>query len=214
VNPNICMVSSFGVHADADEARRRFQEGFRFFQFALGWHYGFGEHTPGRTSIWELFQKAQANLAANVEPEGIAAPLTAEGGIGTAAQLRAHLAKFDAAGVDQVAFIQQAGLNKHEHICEALELFAAEVMPEFKAREAERVKKKNEALAPYVVAAFKRKEWMQPLKDEEIPKVIALGRQVAESGGAQTPAQPQRAAARAVWREALEKADAKDKTEA
>ena len=28
------------------------------------------------------------------------------------------------AGVDQVAFIQQGGRNRHEHICEALELFA------------------------------------------------------------------------------------------
>ncbi len=25
-------------------------------------------------------------------------------------------------------------MNKHEHICEALELFAADVMPEFKSR--------------------------------------------------------------------------------
>src|SRR6202795_477891 len=46
VNPNICMVSSFSVHKDEAEARRRFQDGFRFFQFALGWHYGFGEQIP------------------------------------------------------------------------------------------------------------------------------------------------------------------------
>ena len=39
VNPNICMVSSFGLHHDLETARARFQEGFRFFQFALGWHY-------------------------------------------------------------------------------------------------------------------------------------------------------------------------------
>ena len=31
--------------------------------------------------------------------------------------------------LDQVIFLQQAGRNKHEHICESLELFAAEVMP-------------------------------------------------------------------------------------
>jgi hypothetical protein len=106
-----------------------------------------------------------------------------------------------------VAFIQQAGRNRHEDICEALQLFATEVMPEFKTREAARVAKKAEELAPFVEAAFKRKEWLAPLKDEEIPKVVALGRQVAETG--QAPAQPQRAAARAAWREALEKADAK-----
>ncbi|HEY1751393.1 MAG TPA: LLM class flavin-dependent oxidoreductase [Caulobacteraceae bacterium] len=212
VNPNICMVSSFGVHADAEVARQRFQEGFRFFQFALGWHYGFGEQVPGRTSIWELFQKAQGAMAAGAPGAGGIAG-AAEGGIGTPETLRAHLKKFEDCGVDQVAFIQQGGRNQHEHICEALELFAGEVMGDFKAREAARLAKKTEELAPYVEAAFKRKEWMQPLADDEIPHVLALGRQIAEQGGAQpatTPAQTQRAARNVAWRDALEKADAKE----
>ena len=104
---------------------RACQEGFRFFQFALCWHYGFGEQVPGRTSIWDLFQTAAANMPP-VSP--------AEGGISDPQGLREHLSKFEACGVDQVAFIQQAGRNQHEHICEELELFAGEVMPEFKAR--------------------------------------------------------------------------------
>jgi hypothetical protein len=200
------MVSSFGLHHDVEVARQRFQEGFRFFQFALGWHYGFGEQIPGRTNIWELFQQAQANL-----PAGEAGTLAgaAEGGIATPEGLREHLRKFDACGVDQVSFIQQGGRNKHEHICEALELFAAEVMGEFKEREAERVKRKAEELAPFIEAAFKRKQWMKPLADDEIPPVVALGRQVAEqaarSGQAAPPANP----ARAAWVQALEKADQK-----
>jgi alkanesulfonate monooxygenase SsuD/methylene tetrahydromethanopterin reductase-like flavin-dependent oxidoreductase (luciferase family) len=196
VNPNICMVSSFGVHADAEVARARFQEGFRFFQFALGWHYGFGEQIPGRTDIWERFQAAQASMPA---------PTAAEGGIGTPAQLREHLARFEACGVDQVAFIQQGGRNRHEHICEALELFAAEVMGEFKAREAERVRRKAEELAPFVEAALARKPRMAPLADANIPPVVALGRRVAEeakaAGQPAPPANPRTAA----WREALEK---------
>ena len=56
-----------------------------------------------------------------------------------------------------MTFIQQAGMNKHEHICEALELFAADVMPEFKARTAERERRKQEELAPYIEAALARK---------------------------------------------------------
>ncbi len=208
VNPNICMVSSFGVHHDADVARQRFQEGFRFFQFALGWHYGFGEQIPGRTNIWELFQKAQGAIAAGAPGAGGIAG-AAEGGIGTPDELRTHLKKFEDCGVDQVAFIQQGGRNKHEDICEALELFAGEVMGEFKEREAARVAKKADELAPYVEAAFKRKAWMKPLADDEIPKVVALGRQIAEQGGQPAPvapAQAQRAAANVAWRQALEKA--------
>ena len=70
-------------------------------------------------------------------------------------------------------FLQQAGRNKHEHICQALELFAAEVMPEFKAEVSEREAKKAKELAPYVEAAMARKRWMKPLTDAEIPVVPA-----------------------------------------
>jgi hypothetical protein len=96
--------------------------------------------------------------------------------------LRKHLRAFAETGVDQVAFIQQGGNNRHEHICEALELFASDVMPEFKEREAERQKKKAEELAPYVEKAMARKQFMKELNDEEIPNVIALGRQITDPG--------------------------------
>ena len=94
-------------------------------------------------------------------------------GIGTPDDMRAHLRAFQNAGVDQVIFMQQAGRNKHEHICQSLELFAKEVMPEFKAELAAREAKKQAELAPYIEAALKRKNWMKPLADHEIPVVQA-----------------------------------------
>jgi alkanesulfonate monooxygenase SsuD/methylene tetrahydromethanopterin reductase-like flavin-dependent oxidoreductase (luciferase family) len=198
VNPNICMVSSFGVHQNKEEARRRFQDGFRFFNFALGWHYGIGDHVPGRTDIWELFQKALANM-----PEAPAA----EGGINTPEGLREHLRKFDACGVDQVSFIQQGGRNRHEDICEALELFAGEVMGEFKDREAERVKQKAEDLAPYIEAAMARKVCMKELADDEIPHLLALGRQVAERAAKEGLPPPPQNPQREAWSRALSAVD-------
>ena len=39
--------------------------------------------------------------------------------------------RFRASHIDQVILLNQAGKNSHEHICESLELFAKEVMPEF-----------------------------------------------------------------------------------
>jgi alkanesulfonate monooxygenase SsuD/methylene tetrahydromethanopterin reductase-like flavin-dependent oxidoreductase (luciferase family) len=176
VNANIAMVSSFGIHHDAEEARRRFQDGFRFFQFALGWHYGFGEQIPGRTDIWAKFQAALPHMP----------PVSAaEGGIGTPREVRDHLRKFADCGVDQVTFIQQAGRNRHDHICEALELFAGEVMEEFRAEEAERIARKEAELAPYIAAAMERKVRMPPLADAEIEPVVALGRQIAERAAAE-----------------------------
>jgi len=88
VNPTSPWSPRSACTTTSEVARQRFQEGFRFFQFALGWHYGFGEQIPGRTDIWELFQQAQVNL-----PVGEAGTLAgaAEGGIATPEGLREHL---------------------------------------------------------------------------------------------------------------------------
>ena len=62
VNPNIAMVTGFSCHQDGEEARRRGTDGFRFFQFALGHHYVFGTHRPGRTDIWAKYEAVRAEL--------------------------------------------------------------------------------------------------------------------------------------------------------
>jgi alkanesulfonate monooxygenase SsuD/methylene tetrahydromethanopterin reductase-like flavin-dependent oxidoreductase (luciferase family) len=173
VNPNIAMVSSFSCHADHDEAVKRGMDGFRFFQFALGHHYAWGQHVPGRTDIWKKYLAVRDQIGWDVFGGG-------EGGIGTPDELRNHLRGFQDAGVDQAVFIQQGGNNKHEHILEAMELFAADVMPEFKANEAERLKKKEEELAPYVEAAFARKVRMKELTDDQIEPYYAYGFDIAE----------------------------------
>jgi len=105
-----------------------------------------------------------------------------ERGIGTPDQLRAHLRAFEATGVDQVIFIQQAGRNAHADICSSLELFAADVMPEFAADEGERQACKAAELAPFVEAALARKTWMQPLADDDIPVVRASVAKAQTSG--------------------------------
>jgi alkanesulfonate monooxygenase SsuD/methylene tetrahydromethanopterin reductase-like flavin-dependent oxidoreductase (luciferase family) len=173
VNPNIAMVTGFSCHADATEARRRGTDGFRFFQFALGHHYSFGKHTPGRTDIWKKFVAVRDQLGLEMLGGGT-------GCIGTPAQLRESLRLFEDNGVDQTIFIQQGGNNRHEHICESLELFASEVMPEFKERDAARQARKMEALAPYIEAAFERKKAMPPLAEHDIPTYEAYGLTVAE----------------------------------
>ena len=175
VNPNIAMVTSFSVHPDREEAIRRGKPGFDFFRYALASLYIFGEHTPGRTNIWEAFEKDGERIAQMMPDSGML------GGIGTPDDLRAHLEAFEATGVDQVIFIQQAGMNRHEDICESLELFGSEVAPGFKERSDAREKRKQDELAPYVEAALDRKDRMKPLADSEIPKFPALGRNIVAS---------------------------------
>ena len=173
VNPNVAMVTGFSCHADAAEARRRGTDGFRFFQFALGHHYSFGKHTPGRTDIWKKFVAVRDQLGLEMLGGGT-------GCIGTPVQLTASLRQFETNGVDQTIFIQQGGNNQHEHICESLELFAREVMPEFKERDAARQARKMEELGPYIEAAFARKQAMPPLAARDIPTYEAYGLTVAE----------------------------------
>jgi len=170
VNPNIAMVTGFSCHRNEDEARRRGEDGFRFFGYGLGHHYIFGVHKPGRTDIWRNFEAARDAL-----PNA-----GANRGIGTPDQLREHLRAFEDTGVDQVIFIQQGGRNRHQHICESLELFAAEVMPEFKERDARRQAEKTRRLAPWIERALERKQWMPALADDEIPEIEALGRRIVQ----------------------------------
>jgi len=180
VNANIAMVTSFSLHQDREEAVSRGLEGFEFFGYALGALYGFGEHKPGRTNLFKQFRKVREKQLEEMPLDVTESLIGARGGIGTPGDMRGHLKKFEAVGVDQVTFIQQAGMNKHEHICESLELFASEVMPEFKAREAEREAKKTEELAPFIEAALARKEFMPTPDDKDIPVFPALGRSIVE----------------------------------
>ena len=84
-----------------------------------------------------------------------------------------HLKSFQDCGVDQVIMLQQAGKNSHNNICESLELFAETVMPEFAKDVEEREAVKAAELAPYIAAALERKEYMQPLAEEDVPVVKA-----------------------------------------
>jgi hypothetical protein len=55
--------------------------------------------------------------------------------VGSPDTIRKKLRKFQSSHCDQIILLNQAGKNSHEHICESLELFANEVMPEFHAAE-------------------------------------------------------------------------------
>lgn len=171
VNANIAMVSNFSVHRDREEAIRRGHEGFEFFGYALNALVAH-DTVPGRTDLWGDYLKARGNRTEEVIEAAKRADAIATG-IGTPEDMRAHLKAFQAAGVDQVIFMQQAGRNRHEDICASLELFAAEVMPEFKAEVAARDERKARELAPYIEAALARKVRMRPLADHEIPVVRA-----------------------------------------
>ena len=170
VNANIAMVSSFSIHHDRAEAIRRGHEGFEFFGYALNALVA-RDTVPGRTNLWGEYLALRGNRTEELARAAASAPQG--GGIGTPDDMRRHLQAFQESGVDQVIFMQQAGRNRHDHICQSLELFAAEVMPGFKQEVADREAAKAKRLAPYIEAALARKPRMKPLADHEIPVVRA-----------------------------------------
>jgi alkanesulfonate monooxygenase SsuD/methylene tetrahydromethanopterin reductase-like flavin-dependent oxidoreductase (luciferase family) len=184
VNPRVAVVLPMMLHRDEAAAIERGIDGAHFFGYSLAHYYVFGDHRPGRTNIYEEFQRRRdevgfarsvitaqdAPLGVRVLQEGLG---SLRGAIGTPAQVRDLCRRYAAAGVDQIIFVLQAGRNRHDHICESLELFAAEVMPAFKAEAAEREARKAAELAPYLEAAMARKQWLAPLADHEIPVVPA-----------------------------------------
>jgi hypothetical protein len=153
------------VHDNHEEAIRRGLDGFRFFGYSIAHYAIYGEHRPGVTDLWKRFQTIKDDMK---ETPG-------SGSIGTPKSVREHLKGYADVGVDQMIFIQQSGKNRHEHICEAMELFAREVMPELKEREDERVRKKEEELAPFIEAALERKPRMAPLAEQDVPNIESIG---------------------------------------
>ncbi len=160
VNANIAMVAGFSIHHDAEEAQRRGIDGFQFFRYAVNALVA-NETRPGRSRLWEEYE----------ELRGPDLPSLAAPGIGTPENYRELVSQFQDAGVDQIIFLQQGGKNRHEHICESLQIFGDEVLPHFTADKAARQAAKDAELAPYIEAALARKQYMKPLTDDEIPIV-------------------------------------------
>ena len=137
-NPNIAIVNGF-MCAETDEEAIEKAAGWTFFIFALSYYGRKGVDAPGAGNLWEEYQawrktdKAQAALR--------------NGLIGSPETIRKRLRMFADAHVDQVILLNQAGRTSHQDICDSLSLFAKEVMPEFKAREAEHQEWKANVLA-------------------------------------------------------------------
>src|SRR3954463_9845775 len=158
VNPNFAVVLPMMLHPDESVAIERGIDGAHFFGYSLAHYYVFGDHRPGVTNVWEEFLANRdergfarsivtpddAPLGVKLLQEGLG---SLRGAIGTPEQVHDLWARYEAAGVDQVIFVLQAGKNRHEHICESIELFGSEVLPRFAGEAEAREAAKRERLA-------------------------------------------------------------------
>jgi alkanesulfonate monooxygenase SsuD/methylene tetrahydromethanopterin reductase-like flavin-dependent oxidoreductase (luciferase family) len=127
-NPNIALVSMF-MCARTDEEARAKAEGATFFQFCLRYYNSADRKRPGpgQVDMWQEYSKWKAANAPAAEQALLG------GLIGSPETIRRKLRKFEHSHIDQVILLNQAGRNTHQDICDSLELFASEVMPEFHA---------------------------------------------------------------------------------
>jgi alkanesulfonate monooxygenase SsuD/methylene tetrahydromethanopterin reductase-like flavin-dependent oxidoreductase (luciferase family) len=166
-NPNLAITSYF-MCAETDEEARRRADGIPFFQFALRF-YGQQENRrrpdPGTVNLWDEYEKWK-----RANPENHARALRG-GLIGSPETLREKLRKFETSHIDSVILLNQAGKNTHEHICESLDLFAREVMPEFHARIPEQAEWKAKVLAREIEL---EEIDTQPFRDRYGPNSVQL----------------------------------------
>ena len=177
VTPHVAVVLPFMCHQDEQTAIDRGIDGAHFFGYSLAHYYVFGQHHPGITNIWDEFLArrrefgfARELINADDQPLGVKLLQhglgSLRGAVGTPAQISDLLDRYERAGVDQVIFAAQAGHNRHEDICEAVELFAKTVLPRFaehaEARDAER---KNRLAAAMEQALARRAPLRQAARD-------------------------------------------------
>jgi hypothetical protein len=105
------------------------------------------------------------------------------GAIGTPEQVLDLCRRYEAAGVDQVIFVLQAGPNRHEHICESLELFGRHVIPPFAEERDDREREKAARLAPALARALGRRSPARDAPREYVLDEAAEVARFAPSGG-------------------------------
>ena len=204
VNPNLAVVLPMMLHKDEQTAIERGIDGAHFFGFSLAHYYVFGDHRPGITNVWDEFQAKRADygfarqiitaddaaLGVKILQQGLG---SLRGAIGTPEQVVDLVQRYVDAGVDQVIFVQQAGPNRHEHICESLELFGKKVLPHFTDGREEREAAKRERLAEACERALARREpartadpgyVVTPRGEPAAAQVIAAARRADANGSA------------------------------
>jgi alkanesulfonate monooxygenase SsuD/methylene tetrahydromethanopterin reductase-like flavin-dependent oxidoreductase (luciferase family) len=137
VNPQFAIVSGFMCCPRDEEAVEKGVPGMKFFGYALSHYYISSDpHEPGGTDLMRNFQAVTS----------IASPESAGGCIGSPRTIRERLLAYERAGIDQIIFVAQAGATKHEDIMSSLRLFASELLPEFKARDVEHQRRREQWL--------------------------------------------------------------------
>ena len=137
INPAVTTVANLMCCKTDEEAMAKGLPGAGFFAHSIGRvAAGF---RPGQEHFNREFKALGARQAEAVEPEDettrtLIRAAQRGGFMGTPDFIRENVRAYEQAHLDALIFIVQCGDRPHEDIMESIELFAKEVMPEFKER--------------------------------------------------------------------------------
>src|SRR5919199_1349824 len=144
MNPAVGTMGNMFCAPTNEEALAKGLSGAQYFGFVFGWIHGH-QHF-GRDNVYREFRRRRDDAAADqqeaataLEPEEEGARILYRMGrqglfMGSPEYIRNNLRGFEAAHLDLVLLFTQQGDRSHADIMASLELFATEVMPEFKER--------------------------------------------------------------------------------
>ena len=157
INSNLCVLSRL-ICCPSDSEARRIQDKVHFWWYSFVHYFGHGSHKPGVTNLWDNYIKSNYKFEWDT------------GTIGTPEKISTTLREYEQSGLDQIVFSIESGTISHEEICATLELFAKEVMSEFKQREEQRSLLKESLERTLSEEVMARKEKSDVVT--EIPTVV------------------------------------------
>lgn len=186
VEPRVAVCLPMHVHADEATAIEQGIDGAHFHAYATAHYERFGEHIAGVTDLYEEFLRrrddvglARAAVVADGQPLTVRVlrdgHASLRGAIGTQSQVTDLLARYAAAGVDDVLLVLPPAVGDGaDHAEKSLRLFAAEVLPAVAAMPVPAPETDDATLAEGVTAALARRlKPSRPLA-EELAAVGAL----------------------------------------
>jgi alkanesulfonate monooxygenase SsuD/methylene tetrahydromethanopterin reductase-like flavin-dependent oxidoreductase (luciferase family) len=142
MNPALAAGGNMMMARTNEEAMKRGLRGAQYFGFALGFTNGevhHGRDHLNREFVNRFGLEGGSKEVVETEPDDETQRTLFRAGrrgnfIGSPEFVRENLRKYEDAHIDIIHFAIQMHERKHEHVMESLELFAKEVMPEFKER--------------------------------------------------------------------------------
>ena len=174
LNPNILAIGgdlSMMVAPTDEQALQRLGVGGGFFSFGIMHYYMTGQHTPGRTGVWDRYLEA-------VQEDETLAYGPGRGAIGSPDTVREFLRGYEESGVDEIILLLNP--RSHEGTMESIELMGKHVLPEFIERDEKQVAAKAKRLEPIIEKVESRRK---PLASPEFDESYAFGGLPTGRGG-------------------------------